>query len=138
MKKWLVATSVVLLLAGCSSNDDPHANHKNHGGDSAEQMTIPEVKMTFDPAEVTAGTETTLDAHLTLNGKGLTDADDVKFEIWQEGQKDSEHEMVEVKHAKDGHYKLKKTFAKAGQWYVTYHIEAEGLHVMDKVPFTVK
>lgn len=47
-------------------------------------------------------------------------------------------ESILIEHAGEGHYQLEKAFEKLGTYYVYYHIDTMGLHLMKKFEFTIK
>ena len=49
----------------------------------------------------------------------VTDADDVKFEIWKDG--DEKHEMLDGKHKGKGVYAVEKTFETDGVYHIISH-----------------
>ncbi|SFA80620.1 MULTISPECIES: FixH family protein [unclassified Bacillus (in: firmicutes)] len=121
----------VFFLAACSSNED-HSNHKNHNAQNLELIDV-EVKLT--PETLKANEEVKIEAVVTQGKEKVADAKEVKFEIWQSGQED--HEMLKAKNDGKGIYSISKTFTEDGQYFVTAHVTARGLHAMPKKEITV-
>ncbi|GEN34051.1 MULTISPECIES: FixH family protein [Aneurinibacillus] len=122
----------VLLLAfylgGCG-------NEKQNG-----ERKVPEklqVQFVAEPQSPQPEEETTFSVTVTQGGEKVNDADDVKFEIWREGQKEK-HTMVPAEKSGEGVYSAKQKFDKPGTYYVMYHIDARGLHSMTNHKIEVK
>jgi hypothetical protein len=120
-----------LCLTGCS------------GGTKVVERKVPErlhVQFTSTPQVPQVNEETIFSVVVTQNGESVNDADEVKFEIWQKGQKGQKetHIMLPAKKTGDGSYAAKQRFAKPGEYYVMYHIDARGLHSMTNHKIEVK
>lgn len=131
MKKvgiYLVA--ILLILVGCTNNTE------NENIDEVPELI--EVTVETNPQVVKANEEVTIQAKITQGKDIVKDADDMKFEIWKEGQSDQEHVKVEGElNQKEGVYFVKKTFNEPGLYYVIAHVTARGLHNMPKVELQV-
>ncbi|WP_053366454.1 FixH family protein [Bacillus sp. FJAT-27245] len=130
MKKllFLLIGLMAFALAACSDAKD---NDKS-AGDELPKMV--EVSILL-PEKIDPNVETEIKAHVTQDGKNVEDANEVKFEVFKNG--DKEHEMIEAKHAGDGIYTIKKTFAEAGHYVVISHVTARDMHNMPKKEFVV-
>ncbi|MFD3447878.1 FixH family protein [Microbacteriaceae bacterium 4G12] len=127
MKKLLIAIVVlVFALAGCGSQ----AKKKS---DEAPKEVKVEVKT--NPKTIKANESVEIQAIVTQDGKNVDDADDVKFEIWKDG--DQKKEMFEAKHKGNGVYAIEKTFPVDGVYQITAHTNARDMHVMPTVKVTV-
>lgn len=75
-------------------------------------------------------------AVVTQGEAKIDDADEVEFEIWEEGKKD---ESVKVKsnNDKDGLYTAETSFDHDGLFYIQGHVTARGLHTMPTKEVTV-
>ena len=103
---------------------------------ASDELAFLEVELTV-PSESAQLKETVLlEALVTYGGKNVTDADEVKFEIWHAENEDN-REVIEVKHAGDGLYTLEKQFSEEGTYYVYAHVTAEGMHSMPKKEFVI-
>lgn len=131
MKKvgfYLVA--ILLILVGCTNNTE------NENIDEVPELI--EVTVETNPQVVKANEEVTIQAKITQGKDIVKDADDMKFEIWKEGQSDQEHVKVEGElNQKEEVYFVKKTFNEPGLYYVIAHVTARGLHNMPKVELQV-
>ena len=108
------------------------------GKEEAQEEEIPElleVELSLTPDKSELNQAVTFDAMVSQGDKAVTDAEEVKFEIWR--SKDEHHEMIAAKHSKDGSYKIEKTFDQEGTYYVYAHVTARGMHSMPKKEFTV-
>lgn len=127
MKKLLISLAVLAgILAGCNntSKTDDSTSHN-------EGSTI-EVKVDIQtPKKVQHGKDVDLIAHVTQGGKAVNDADEVKFEVWESGNRD-QAQMAEGKLDKNGLYKATTKFAHDGVYYMYAHTTARGLHTMPK------
>ncbi|MBT2681766.1 FixH family protein [Bacillus sp. ISL-35] len=124
MKKILsIFIAVLFLLAACSTGQDKKE-------DSLEDPPeLLEVSIN-SPEKIEINQEVTIEAEVTQGGKKVTDADEVKFEIWQSGM--DEHEMLPAQNEKDGTYAIKKTFNESGNYFIVAHTTANRMHSMPK------
>jgi hypothetical protein len=131
MKKlsFLIIIIVSLLsISACNNNDDI--------ADKADEMPeFVEVALTVSPQPGNANEPITFEAKVTQGDENVEDADKVTFEIWR--AKDEKHEKIEVKHAEDGIYRLEKSFAQEGTYYIISHVSARDMHNMPKKEFIV-
>ncbi|MGN1401099.1 MAG: FixH family protein [Bacillus sp. (in: firmicutes)] len=126
MKKGIILLLGCLLLAGCSNG----SISKNE-----PEVSFLDVDLTIDPEKAEVNQEIVFQAKVTYGDKPVTDADEVKFEIWR--SKSDNSEVVEVEHAGDGIYRLSKRIDVEGTYYIYAHVTAEGMHNMPKEEFTV-
>lgn len=118
----------VLSLSACNNNDDK--------ADEAEKLPeFVEVTLTVSPEKGNANEPITFEAKVTQGDENVEDADKVTFEIWR--AKDEKHEKMEVKHAENGIYRLEKSFAQEGTYYIISHVSARDMHNMPKKEFIV-
>ncbi|WP_462411900.1 FixH family protein [Neobacillus sp. Marseille-QA0830] len=128
MKKVLLSIMTLLLfclMAACSKNEDP----KNDIPD------IVNVELSITPDKAHANETVTFEAKVTQGNEAVTDADEVVFEIWR--SKDENHEKIKVAHAKNGLYRLEKSFPQDGTYYIISHVTARDMHTMPKKEFTI-
>lgn len=131
MKKvgiYLVA--ILLILVGCTNNT---------GSENTDEVPeLIEVTIETNPQVIQANEEVTIQAKITQGKDIVKDADDMKFEIWKEGQSDQEHVKVDGElNQKEGVYFVTKTFNEPGLYYVIAHVTARGMHNMPKVELQV-
>lgn len=99
--------AAVFLLAACGQNETKQEN----SGESAEVHPL-EVNLKV-PDHANIHEKVSLTAEVSYGGEAVEDADEVKFEIWKEGEKE-ESKMIEAKHEKDGQYTIEHTFDENG------------------------
>lgn len=130
MKKLIILLFLVLTLAGCSNKNETQSKEK-----------IPElieVSVETVPADLKPNEEIMIQAKITQGKEVVTDADDMKFEIWKEGAPDQEHEKIKGElNKEEGTYFVKKTFNEPGLYYVIAHVTARGMHNMPQVELEV-
>ena len=102
---------------------------------SKEELPFLEVDLQIDPEQAEMGEEVIFTAHVTYDGKPVTDADEVEFEIWR--SQSETHEKREVSHKKDGIYELGMDFTEEGTYYVYAHVTAKDMHNMPKKEFVI-
>jgi hypothetical protein len=126
MKKWLFSTvAISFLLFGCG-DDNTEVDTLDNGEMPAE--VIVEIQT---EEQLAVGETVELSARVTQNDEAVNDADEVKFEVWESGLRDS-GEMLEGKLSKDGVYVVDYIFDHDGVYYMYAHTTARGLHVMPK------
>ncbi|WP_102694087.1 FixH family protein [Rummeliibacillus pycnus] len=134
MKKLLISLAVIAgVLTGCNNANTA----KTDDSTSHNEGTLDEVKVDIQtPEKVEVGKDVDLVAHLTQGGKNVDDADEVKFEVWESGNRDK-GQMLEGKLDKDGIYKATTKFNHDGVYYMYAHTTAHGLHAMPKKKIVV-
>lgn len=75
-------------------------------------------------------------AIVTQGDDKVDDADEVEFEVWEEGKKD-DSVKIEATNDKDGLYTAETSFDHDGLFHVQVHVTARGLHTMPKKEVTV-
>lgn len=129
MKKYLAGMiSLILLLFAASCS-----NEKDQQGTPLPEIL--EVKLSINPEKAEANQEITFEAKVTQGEEKVTDADKVTFEIWR--AHDEKHEKIDVEHAENGIYRLKKSFDREGTYYIISHVTARDMHNMPKKEFIV-
>jgi len=124
MKKWLLLFSFVLLVvAGCAN--------------AAEEETLAylDVKMAIEE-KLPVNEEVELACFATYGEEKVTDASEVKFEVWKHGEEN--REMIEGTHVGDGKYVARYTFPTKGTYSVVAHVTAKNMHNMPKVDVVVE
>ncbi|MBW8348278.1 FixH family protein [Bacillus sp. IITD106] len=118
---------LVLMLAACNSS-----NNNSTEDDIPKMLEV--VLEVPDNADV--GEDVPLKATVTQGDEKVSDADEVVFEVWEDGKKD-DSEMIDAVNNKDGTYEAKKAFDRDGVFTVQVHVTARGLHTMPKESVTV-
>ena len=128
MKKLILGLLMTAgILSACANEPEKNA--------SKEELPFLEVDLKIDPEQAEMGEEVIFTAHVTYDGKPVTDADEVEFEIWR--SQSETHEKREVSHKKDGIYELGKEFTEEGTYYVYAHVTAKDMHNMPKKEFVI-
>lgn len=130
MKKrlWPVVIGIFVLgLAACGKG-------ASEDSDNDIPKPIDVVLEVQETAEI--GETVPFKATVTQGEEKVADADEVEFEIWEEGKKE-DSEMIEAKNNKDGTYEAEKSFDADGVYTVQVHVTARGLHTMPKKSITV-
>ncbi|MCQ6560231.1 FixH family protein [Paenibacillus mendelii] len=121
MKKFLllvVGASCLLLITACSNSSSDNAE-----GSKLIQVEVKPVQETLQP-----GRAILIDAHVTQGSENVTDAQEVKFEIWKKDEE--QHKTITAAHWQDGVYRIKTIFPGDGTYYVIAHVTARDMHVM--------
>jgi hypothetical protein len=114
---------VTILFAACSQA-------KNE----TDEQAVLNVKIeTKSPIELNKETE--IACLVTYGNEKVTDADEVKFEIWKQGNE--HHDMLQAKNEGNGKYAVKKTFTEPGTYSVIAHVTARNMHNMPKEDIVV-
>ena len=119
----IVITLSALFSAGCSPQQ------------VEEEPQFLDVQLTISPEKAGVNEEIIVEAKVTYGEEEVEDADEVKFEVWR--SQAEEHEKVIVEHSENGIYRLKKSFAEEGTYYVIAHVTARSMHYMPKKEFVV-
>jgi hypothetical protein len=119
---------LVFILSACSSQEEQSIQ-------SNQVPKLVKVEVKLNPEEAKAKQEVEIQAIVTQDNEPVEDADDVKFEIWKEG--DEQHETIEASHTGNGVYAINKTFLKEGIYNIIAHTNARDLHTMPKVQVTI-
>jgi hypothetical protein len=107
-------------------------NNKKDQGNSMPQMVDVDLSIKPNPGKINE--PLTFEAKVT-QGEDKVDDAEVIFEIWR--SKSDKHEKMEIKHTKNGIYRLEKAFAQEGTYYIISHVTARDMHNMPKKEFTV-
>nr|WP_279325953.1 FixH family protein [Bacillus sp. FJAT-47783] len=83
------------------------------------------------PANGEVDKEIKLQAEVTFGDEKVEDANEVMFEIWKDGKKDSS-EMIEAKHSSNGIYEITYRFKEDGVYFIQSHVTAKDQHNMPK------
>lgn len=128
---WITGLTLLILLSACSS--------ENQNKKDAEENEVPEIlEVQLEVPEGIKAKETLkMSATVTQGDDSVADADEVKYEIWENGKKD-ESIMVEANNNKDGTYDAETVIDKEGEYIVQVHVTARGMHNMPKKTVKVK
>jgi len=131
MKKYFMWIAIVILLVAVifiyKNNDQGQAK------DVSNQPV--DVKIELPNGQIKANEQITIKAKVTQGGQAVKDADEVKFQVGENGQQSSE--MLDANNQKDGTYSVNYTFKQDGNYYVVAHVTARDMHTMPKELITV-
>jgi len=136
LKKFFSFISILILitiLAACS-NDNSEKEDKDTE-QAEEELEVLEVDLDT-PKTLDVDEKTTLSAKVTYGDEDVKDADEVEYEIWEEGNKEAST-MHEAKNEKDGTYTYETSFDDDGEYVVQVHVTAKEQHNMPKNNITV-
>jgi hypothetical protein len=125
VRKLLVVFITVLLLivaVSCSKQND----------------ALPEmikVDLSVNPGTGKVNQPISFEAKVSQGKEIVNDAESVIFEIWR--AKDEKHEKIAIKQAKNGVYRLEKSFPQEGTYYIISHVTARDMHNMPKKEFII-
>ena len=105
---------------------------------SSKETAVPE-KVEADiqlPKAISLNEEISLKVKVSQGDTAVTDADEVKFEIWNHDDK-NDSKMMEATNEGNGIYTIKETFKEDGIYFVQTHVTARDMHVMPKKKFAV-
>lgn len=106
-----------------------------NGNNAEEEPQFLEVDLSVNPEKAEVNESVVFEAKVTYGEEEVTDADEVKFEIWRAN--DEDHEKILVEHAEDGIYRLEKSFSEEGTYYIYSHVTARRMHNMPKKEFII-
>ena len=131
LKKWVIAVFMIsILLAGC--NDTSQKNNSNNQ-DEVPQMIEANLNV---PDKAEMGEEVALAVTVTQGKDYVEDANEVKFEIWKEGEKNSS-ELIEANHTEKGKYISNYKFLENGIFHVQSHVTARNMHTMPEMTIQI-
>lgn len=114
---------IMFVLTACSNGQDPKE-------ESLENVpALLEVSI-ITPEKIEINQEVSIKAQVSQGEEKVTNADEVKFEIWKSDQQD--HEMLPAKNQKDGTYTIKKSFSEGGNYFIVAHTTANRMHSMPR------
>ncbi|MBA2872739.1 hypothetical protein HNQ85_003051 [Anoxybacillus calidus] len=129
-RKSFLAALVLMIIIGILSS----CAQKNEENEEAEELAFLDVKIQTEE-KIELNKETEIACLVTYGKEKVTDADEVKFEIWKNGEEN--HEMLLGEHRGEGKYSVKKTFTEPGTYSIVAHVTARSMHNMPKKEITV-
>jgi len=136
----LFLSMVLIALAACGSDADENDNADT----DLEELAALEVELDVSE-EVDVDETVEMKAFVTYGDEEVTDADEVIFEVWEEGEKDESammdedgnSEMIDATNHEDGTYTAETSFDHDGLYHVQVHVTAREMHTMPKKEVTV-
>ncbi len=132
MKKKLGLISIILVLVALAACGKEKSNEK--APDTDELLPL-EVELTVQEA-ADVDEVVKMEALVTQGEEKIDDADEVEFEIWEEGKKE-ESIKVSSKNDKNGLYSAENTFEHDGVFTIQVHVTARNMHTMPMKVVTV-
>lgn len=129
--KLISVSAAVIILTGCG-------NSEGNGGPSSEEMdSLEPIEVEINMAEkAEAREEIEIGAYVTQAEQPVTDAREVSFEIWKEGEK-KDSEQILVEEPVEDKYSIAYTFDEEGVFHVTAHVTARNMHRMPTEEITI-
>ncbi|AXF56115.1 hypothetical protein DT065_08815 [Salicibibacter kimchii] len=127
IKMTVLGSSLLIFLAACGGDEE----QTEEAPGSTEAIDV-EVTM---PEEMDTG-DHLLETRVTQEDEAVTDADEVVFEVWEDGNKE-DSDMIEKETEDDGVYSADYTFEENGIYLVQPHVTARGMHSMPIHPIFV-
>lgn len=124
----ILTVLLLLILSACSSKEENNA-------DADVEVYPLEVDLTVTE-KVEVGDTVQMEAIVTYGDEKVADADEVVYEIWEEGKKDESYK-IEATNEKDGSYTAETSFDHDGLFHVQVHVTAKQLHTMPVKEVTV-
>ncbi|MFS0654465.1 FixH family protein [Bacillus sp. 179-C3.3 HS] len=122
MRKLMGIMIMLVLLSACGNSAASN--------DKGEVPELLEVKLE-GPEQVKKNESVIVKAAVTYGDAPVDDADDVQFEVWEDGDKDKS-KMIQPKKEKKGVYELHTTFKQDGHYIIQVHVTAKQQHNMPK------
>ncbi|WAA10902.1 FixH family protein [Fervidibacillus albus] len=118
---FMIIPFFLFLLASCGE--------KETGADE-ELGEIVEVDLQV-PDQIEIGEPFPVVAHVTQGDEEVDDADEVVFEVWEEGSK-VDSQMFDFTKQEEGKYFVDLQFDTEGVYVIQVHVTARRMHVMPK------
>lgn len=125
-KAWIVIfVFVVTVLSACNGKEVKNEERKD--------SEVPQaIEVQLEVAEkVNVNEKIDLKAFVAQGEEKVKDADEVEFEVWEEGKKE-ESKKIKSTNNHDGSYESEVIFEHDGIFNVQVHVTARGLHTMPK------
>ncbi|WP_017729169.1 FixH family protein [Halalkalibacterium ligniniphilum] len=129
--KYLVMIVMALVLVACGQQED----HTDRAHTAPEQLYPIEVNLNYEePLELNEWI--TFEVVIMQNNEPVEDAQEVKVELWKEGEKENS-EILETTNAGDGIYRVTYLFEEEGRYVIQPHVTARDMHSMPQYELTV-
>ena len=133
-KRYLGASAslIGLLLTGCGQG----GNETNASETEEEVVVVPISVELSVPEAGNVHEEIQLSATVAQGDEKVNDADEVEYEIWEEGKKEDSW-IVKSEQTSDGVYDGKAMFDRDGVYQVQVHVTARDMHTMPLKEITI-
>ncbi|RXY98897.1 hypothetical protein DMO16_03970 [Fictibacillus sp. S7] len=133
--KHIFLLTFLFLLSAC--NNHVHNHHSSTTEEIMDNSKPVHVDVKVVPDKPKKGQPFSIQAKVTQDNLIVTDADEVIFEVWQDGT--SQHTKIRSKTPqKNGLYYIRPKFNKAGKYHVIAHVTAREMHTMPQKQFIVQ
>lgn len=122
-KIWLITLVFIVTVFAACSNDSEEV-------DESEELKMLDVDFEL-PETADVGEAVELKATVTYGDDDVTDAEQMEFEYWKDGDKDNST-FVDGENNEDGTYTAEVSFEEEGVYEIYAHTTAESLHTMPK------
>ncbi|GAB7387700.1 FixH family protein [Bacillaceae bacterium] len=135
-------TVLALIVAACGNSGERRGEGNGSssvsGSDQAAEEFLEPLTVEFltEPHALKAKREGTIKIRVKKGDELVSDADDVQFEIWREGNKEGA-ERFPADNEGNGIYSVTRTFQEKGSYVVIAHVTARGSHTMPQQTFIV-
>lgn len=120
----ILISTLAILIVGCGNIDNK---------DSQEKTKMEPLEVELNVQETAKVNEVIQLSSLVTQGKEkISDASDVKYEVWEDGIKETTSKMLNAKNKKNGTYTAKIAFDHDGVFIVQVHVTARDMHLMPK------
>ena len=121
MYRMLLMCAVLVIMAACAQ--------KEQTTDNTDELPLP-ISVDLSVTETVDVNGTVEMAAVVAQGdEKVEDANEVVFEVWEEGKKD-ESIMIESANQNEGLYTAETTFDHDGLFHIQVHVTARGMHTM--------
>lgn len=134
MRKLTIMFMTSFLFFFVSACQNP-SSLQEHGLQGKEEFI--DVSVQLNPEEIKAGVSFSLQLHITQLENDINHADDVRIDVWKEGE-ESKKTTYEATFDGKGMYIVDILLEESGSYKMMYHVSAKEQHVMNEVPFTVQ
>ncbi|WP_226036035.1 FixH family protein [Aquibacillus saliphilus] len=123
MRKMIYIIAFALILTGCGQTTDDSTN-------SQDDVALAAIEVDLQaPETAELGEQVVFKATVTHDGEAVEDADEVAFEIWQEGKKESS-DTLESENEGLGVYSVSIILDQETVYHIQSHVTARGMHTM--------
>jgi hypothetical protein len=122
----LILIAILMRTTACSKMSSSESHGESYDSDGVPFVI--DVQIQSIPGIMNSGQPVEIEAKVTQGSENVNDAKEVEFELWRRGQQD--HEMIDAKSQGKGIYRIEKTFAADGIYYVIAHVAARDMHNM--------
>lgn len=126
----LLLSVIMAALSACGDSGDSNSNQ-------SQEDDLKSLNVEFEvPEKANVGETVELKAVVTYGEELVTDADEVAFEYWEQGNEENST-TIEANNNGDGTYTAEVSFDSDGIYEIYAHTTARDLHTMPKKAITV-